>query len=165
MPPRKTTSTRTRQPSVEVGGMDSDLNMDSDIDIDSDGDGDFDFMQAAIELKSVIEKNKQRRSIIRKKIEGQYESKVTEIVKRTEARLAERDKARARTRQEQMDRLVAAMEVRDAKQRAVADKVGRFYNACMNLTSLLQTVYAGLAEEAQQAVLDNEQRDGITGRA
>lgn len=53
-----------------------------------------------------------------------------------------------------MDRLVVAMEARDAKQRAVADKVGRFYNSCMNLTSLLQTVYTGLAEEAQLAVLD-----------
>ena len=58
-----------------------------------------------------------------------------------------------------MNRLVAAMEVRDAKQRAVADNVGRFYNECMNLTSLLQTVYAGLAQEAEQAVLDDKGRE------
>ncbi|CAK7208329.1 hypothetical protein SBRCBS47491_000055 [Sporothrix bragantina] len=159
MPPRKAANARARQPSVDVGGMSSDMNMDSDM------DGDFDPVQAATELKRVIDGHKKRRFAFRKKIEGRYESKVAEIVKRTEARLAERDKARARTRQGQMDRLVAAMEVRDAKQRDVADKVGRFYNGCMNLISLLQTVYTGLAEEAQLAVLDDGDRKGEPGRA
>ena len=64
-----------------------------------------------------------------------------------------------------MDRLVAAMEARDAKQRAVADKVGRFYNSCMNLTSLLQTVYTGLAEKAQVAVLEDGGMEVDTVRA
>ncbi|KAL1903058.1 hypothetical protein Sste5346_000342 [Sporothrix stenoceras] len=147
MPPRKS-STLRRQPSVELGGISSDTGLDSE----SDG---FDPVQAATELKKVIDEHKKHRFAARKKIEKKYQTKVAEIVKRTEARLAERDKARARTRQEQMDRLVAAMEARDAKQRAVADKVGRFYNSCMNLTSLLQTVYTGLAEEAQLAVLND----------
>ena len=52
-----------------------------------------------------------------------------------------------------MAQLVAAIETRDAKQRAVADRVGRFYDSCMNLTNLLQRVYTGLAEEARQATL------------
>ncbi|CAK7205909.1 hypothetical protein SEUCBS139899_008689 [Sporothrix eucalyptigena] len=158
MPPRKTANTHKRQLSVETCGMSSDQGLDSD------GDGDFDPVQAATELKKVIDGHKKRRFAIRKKIEKKYETKVAEIVKRTETRLAERDKTKARARQEQMDRLVAAMEVRDAKQRAVADKVGRFYNNCMNLTSLLQTVYAGLAEEAKLAVLDNKDINGETGR-
>ncbi|CAK7239935.1 MAG: hypothetical protein STHCBS139747_001370 [Sporothrix thermara] len=153
MPPKRTANARPRQLSVEVGGISSDLNMDSDM------EGDFDPVQAATELKRIIDGHKKRRFAIRKKIESKYESKVAEIVRRTEARLAERDKGRARTRQEQMNRLVAAMEVRDAKQRAVADNVGRFYNECMNLTSLLQTVYAGLAQEAEQAVLDDKGRE------
>ncbi|CAK7267272.1 hypothetical protein SEPCBS57363_002512 [Sporothrix epigloea] len=159
MPPRKKSNARPRQFSVDVDGMGSDINMDSDV------DGDFDPVQAAMELKRVIDGHKKRRFGARKKIEDKYESKVAEIVKRTEIRLAEREKSRTRTRHEQMDRLVAAMEVRDAKQRAVADKIGRFYNECMNLTSLLQTVYASLAEEAQQAVLDEVEAEGEVGQA
>lgn len=50
-------------------------------------------------------------------------------------------------------RLVAAVEIRDARQRAIAEKIGRFYDSCANLTSLLQSVYSGLAEEARRAEL------------
>ncbi|ERT02160.1 uncharacterized protein SPSK_05594 [Sporothrix schenckii 1099-18] len=148
MPPKKLSTSR-RQPSVDLTGLSSDPGVDSDADVD------FDPVLAATELKKVIDEHKKHRFAARKKIEKKYQTKVAEIVKRTEARMAERDMAKARTRQEQMGRLVAAMEARDVKQRTVADKVGRFYNSCMNLTSVLQMVYSGLAEDAQKAVLDD----------
>lgn len=49
MPPRKKSNDRPRQFSVEIDGMGSDINMDSD------ADGDFDPVQAAMELKRVID--------------------------------------------------------------------------------------------------------------
>ena len=49
MPPKRTANARPRQLSVEVGGISSDLNMDSDM------EGDFDPVQAATELKRIID--------------------------------------------------------------------------------------------------------------
>ncbi|CAK7264825.1 hypothetical protein SEPCBS119000_001194 [Sporothrix epigloea] len=159
MPPKTKNGARLRQLSVEGDGLGSDMNLDSDV------DGDFDPVQAALELKRIIDGHKKRRFGARRKIEEKYEYRVAEIVKRTEIRLAEREKSRVQSRQKQMNRLVAALEVRDAKQRAVADKIGRFFNDCMNLASLLQTVYASLAEETQLAVLDEEDGQGEKGQA
>lgn len=48
---------------------------------------------------------------------------------------------------------MAAVEERDAQQRTAADKVARFYDGCVNLANLLETVYTGLAAEAQSAEL------------
>ncbi|EPE05805.1 hypothetical protein F503_08336 [Ophiostoma piceae UAMH 11346] len=150
MPPKRVTRPLQRQLSLETPAM------TSDPDIDSDDNG-FNPVKAASALQKSIEGHKKRRFAARKRIEKKYQAKVADIVKLAEARLAERQKnnCRAHLRQEQMAQLVAAIETRDAKQRAVADRVGRFYDSCMNLTSLLQRVYTGLAEEARQATLSD----------
>ena len=49
MPPRTTSSAIRRQPSVDTAGLSSDRGLDSE------GDGDFDPVQAATELKKVID--------------------------------------------------------------------------------------------------------------
>ncbi|OAA61988.1 hypothetical protein SPI_04847 [Niveomyces insectorum RCEF 264] len=154
MAPRKTPAPARRQLSVETAPINSDPELDSD-----DLDGGFDPVQAATELKRVIEGHKKQRFAIRKQIEKKYETTVAEIVKRTEKRLADEDKTLARTRQAQLAKLVAAVEAREAAQQAIANKVGRFYDSCANLTSLLETVYKGLSEEARSAQLDEEKDD------
>ncbi|EFX04758.1 hypothetical protein CMQ_1686 [Grosmannia clavigera kw1407] len=124
-----------------------------DVDLSSDIDEGFNPVQAATDLKKVVEIHKKRRHAMRKKIEARYEARVTDIVRRTERRLAERDERIAEVRGEQLARLVAAVEGKDTQQRSAAGKVARFYDGCINLANVIESVYTGLAAEAKAADL------------
>jgi len=118
---------------------------------DSDLESLQDSVATAQRVKKAIDAHKKRRFGVRQQIHAQYAKRAAEIRKRAEERLAECRKRCAKAHMERLDRLLKAVEARQSKQRAIAEKLRRLHNDSCTLAAQLVAICEGRAEKARSA--------------